>query len=69
MQYARPKMPGLTYIAGIHIKPAAALPADVQVNCILKLIQFGRHVLIIIKTITRNFLSHRIFSTVDLSMV
>lgn len=32
MQYARPKMPGLTYVAGIHIKPATALPTDVQVN-------------------------------------
>lgn len=30
MQFARPKMPGLTYIAGIHIKPAKELPADVQ---------------------------------------
>lgn len=32
MQFTRPKMPGLSYIAGIHIKPAKALPADVQVK-------------------------------------
>lgn len=36
MQFARPKMPGLTYIAGIHIKPATALPTDVQVSSTLK---------------------------------
>lgn len=32
MQFVRPKMPGLTYVAGIHIKPPKELPADVQVN-------------------------------------
>lgn len=32
MSYARPMMPGLTYIAGIHIKPLNPLPADVQVS-------------------------------------
>lgn len=31
MTYARPKMPGLTYVAGIHIKPLKSLPTDVQV--------------------------------------
>lgn len=32
MSYSRPKMtPGLTYIAGIHIRPVKPLPTDVQV--------------------------------------
>lgn len=32
MSYSRPMMtPGLTYIAGIHIRPPKQLPADVQV--------------------------------------
>lgn len=32
MTFARPKMPSLTYIAGIHIKPVKELPTDVQVS-------------------------------------
>lgn len=32
MQFARPKMRGLTYFAGINIEPAKALPSDVQVS-------------------------------------
>lgn len=32
MTFARPKMPGLTYIAGIHIKKPKPLPSDVQVR-------------------------------------
>lgn len=32
MMKPRPKMPGLTYIAGIHIKPPKKLPADLQVS-------------------------------------
>lgn len=34
MQFVRPKMPGLTYVAGIHIKPPKMLPSDVQVSAI-----------------------------------
>ncbi|XP_031632283.1 UDP-glucuronosyltransferase 1-8-like isoform X2 [Contarinia nasturtii] len=30
LSFARPRMPALTYIAGIHIKPVQVLPADVQ---------------------------------------
>lgn len=37
MTFARPMMPGLTYIAGIHIKPLKKLPHDVQVEIILNL--------------------------------
>lgn len=41
MQFTRPMMPGLTYVAGIHIKPAKALPTDVQVSSPLNDIHFG----------------------------
>lgn len=32
MTFARPRMPGLSYVAGIHIKPPKLLPSDVQVS-------------------------------------
>lgn len=41
MSYARPMMPGLTYIAGIHIKPLNPLPADVQVSFKLYALNFN----------------------------
>lgn len=40
MSIARPKMPGIAYVAGIHIKPPKPLPADVQVNFVRNFVYF-----------------------------